>query len=50
MRMKSTCADNHIGAVNLADISGSHAPVKDHDNANYEAVFAVNVQGTFNCT
>jgi NAD(P)-dependent dehydrogenase (short-subunit alcohol dehydrogenase family) len=35
--------------VNLAGISGHLASAKDHDTANYEAVFAVNVQGTFNC-
>jgi NAD(P)-dependent dehydrogenase (short-subunit alcohol dehydrogenase family) len=35
--------------VNLAGISGHLASAKDHDPANYEAVFAVNVQGTFNC-
>jgi NAD(P)-dependent dehydrogenase (short-subunit alcohol dehydrogenase family) len=35
--------------VNLAGISGHLAPAKDHDTANYAAVFSVNVQGTFNC-
>jgi NAD(P)-dependent dehydrogenase (short-subunit alcohol dehydrogenase family) len=35
--------------VNLAGILGHLASAKDHDTANYEAVFAVNVQGTFNC-
>jgi NAD(P)-dependent dehydrogenase (short-subunit alcohol dehydrogenase family) len=35
--------------VNLAGISGHLASVRDHDPANYDAVFAVNVQGTFTC-
>jgi len=38
-----------IGAVNLAGLVGRIGSVKEHDNSNYEAVFAVNVQGTFNC-
>ncbi|KAH7080451.1 putative short chain dehydrogenase [Paraphoma chrysanthemicola] len=37
------------GAVNLAGISGRLGSVRDHDPADYEAVFAVNVRGTFNC-
>ncbi|PSN73000.1 putative short chain dehydrogenase/ reductase [Corynespora cassiicola Philippines] len=37
------------GAVNLAGIAGHLGTVRDHDTADYEAVFAVNVQGTFNC-
>jgi NAD(P)-dependent dehydrogenase (short-subunit alcohol dehydrogenase family) len=37
------------GAVNLAGICGRLDPVRDHDPANYEAVFGVNVAGTFNC-
>ncbi|KAH7414471.1 hypothetical protein DE146DRAFT_741897 [Phaeosphaeria sp. MPI-PUGE-AT-0046c] len=37
------------GAVNLAGISGHLGPVRDYDHVNYEAVFSVNVQGTFAC-
>jgi NAD(P)-dependent dehydrogenase (short-subunit alcohol dehydrogenase family) len=37
------------GAVNLAGISGHLGTVRDHDAENYEAVFAVNVKGVFNC-
>ncbi|KAF2657513.1 putative short chain dehydrogenase/ reductase [Lophiostoma macrostomum CBS 122681] len=37
------------GAANLAGISGRLGPVRDHDSADYEAVFAVNVTGVFNC-
>jgi NAD(P)-dependent dehydrogenase (short-subunit alcohol dehydrogenase family) len=37
------------GAVNLAGISGHLGSVRDHDPTEYEAVFAVNVQGTFHC-
>jgi NAD(P)-dependent dehydrogenase (short-subunit alcohol dehydrogenase family) len=35
--------------VNLAGISGHLCSVRDHDPTDYEAVFAVNVQGTFLC-
>lgn len=41
--------DKFTGAVNLAGISGKLHAVRDHNPANYDAVFAVNVQGTFNC-
>jgi NAD(P)-dependent dehydrogenase (short-subunit alcohol dehydrogenase family) len=41
--------DRHKGAVNLAGISGHLASVKEHDTANYDRVFAVNVEGTLNC-
>jgi NAD(P)-dependent dehydrogenase (short-subunit alcohol dehydrogenase family) len=41
--------DRHVGAVNLAGISGDLASVKEHDTENYDRVFAVNVEGTFNC-
>ncbi|KAF2740014.1 putative short chain dehydrogenase/ reductase [Polyplosphaeria fusca] len=37
------------GAVNLAGIAGQLGRVRDHDATDYEAVFSVNVQGTFNC-
>ncbi|KAF2176743.1 oxidoreductase [Zopfia rhizophila CBS 207.26] len=37
------------GAVNLAGIAGHLGTVRDHDDANYDAVFSVNVKGTFNC-
>ncbi|EMD61617.1 hypothetical protein COCSADRAFT_344498 [Bipolaris sorokiniana ND90Pr] len=37
------------GAVNLAGISGALAPIHAHSPSNYAAVFAVNVEGTFNC-
>lgn len=37
------------GAVNLAGIAGKLGMVRDHDPADYEAVFSVNVQGIFNC-
>lgn len=40
-------ADTDAGAVNLAGISGSLGPIRDHDAGDYDAVFAVNVQGTF---
>jgi NAD(P)-dependent dehydrogenase (short-subunit alcohol dehydrogenase family) len=33
----------------LAGISGHLSSVRDLDPADYEVVFAVNVQGTFNC-
>jgi NAD(P)-dependent dehydrogenase (short-subunit alcohol dehydrogenase family) len=35
--------------VNLAGISGQLGSVREHDPADYEAVFSVNVRGTFNC-
>jgi NAD(P)-dependent dehydrogenase (short-subunit alcohol dehydrogenase family) len=41
--------DDHEGAVNLAGIAGPLDPVTEHSTAIYEAVFAVNVEGTFNC-
>ncbi|KAI4616016.1 hypothetical protein J4E83_006685 [Alternaria metachromatica] len=37
------------GAVNLAGISGRLETAAKFDAADYEAVFAVNVRGTFNC-
>ncbi|EOA82014.1 uncharacterized protein SETTUDRAFT_165527 [Exserohilum turcica Et28A] len=37
------------GAVNLAGIAGHLGSARDHDTANYQTVFAVNVEGTFNC-
>ncbi|KAF2034929.1 oxidoreductase [Setomelanomma holmii] len=37
------------GAVNLAGISGQLGPVRDYDPGDYDAVFSVNVRGTFNC-
>lgn len=42
------CFTKKTGAVNLAGISGHLASAKDHDTANYSAVFSVNVEGTFN--
>lgn len=35
--------------MNLAGISGALAPIHAHSPSNYAAVFAVNVEGTFNC-
>ncbi|KAF2122467.1 hypothetical protein BDV96DRAFT_482196, partial [Lophiotrema nucula] len=35
--------------VNLAGVSGHLGTVREHDSADYDAVFAVNVKGTFNC-
>ncbi|KAF2463178.1 oxidoreductase [Lindgomyces ingoldianus] len=37
------------GAANLAGISGHLGTVRDHDSADYDAVFAINVKGVFNC-
>ena len=41
--------DDHEGAVNLAGVAGHLDPVTEHSTSIYEAVFAVNVEGTFNC-
>lgn len=42
-------ANISAGAANLAGVSGSLGPIRDYDPEDYHAVFAVNVQGTFNC-
>jgi NAD(P)-dependent dehydrogenase (short-subunit alcohol dehydrogenase family) len=47
--VKKTRKGQLVGAVNLAGLSGHLGTIRDHDPADYEAVFAVNVKGTFLC-